>query len=199
MGKLRNNSVVIIGWLAIVFAIVIGFIYGSTQGLWLVMLFVGLYSFIIGIRLFLSESFRKRWYSKSQQAPSSLGSKLDKLYHRYIWPEHWVVAEFAEQKNGINALIGQKNILLNDNRVEELNMEEALDHCFRFINEAVRTWIEADYPTRIRFQKMVFKQKLPFDGKKFGNTDLALVYKLSEEYDGDKSHLVDHRRRCIEL
>jgi hypothetical protein len=67
------------------------------------------------------------------------------------------------------------------------------NYCFRFITSAVDTWMESDYLTRVRFQKMIFKEKIPFDGKEFGNTHLALVYRLIKESTGEKSALVAPR------
>jgi len=37
---------------------------------------------------------------------------------------------------------------------------------------------------------MVFAGKVGFDGKKFGNTKLTSIYKLNQEYAGQKSQLV---------
>jgi len=83
--------------------------------------------------------------------------------------------------------------LLKDNRIEEFDMEEALDYCFRFVGETAKTWLrlkDKNYSHLIRFQKQIFPEKLSFDGKKFGTADLGLVYKLNQENGDDKSKLV---------
>ncbi len=40
------------------------------------------------------------------------------------------------------------------------------------------------------FQKLIFKEKLPFGIDGFGNSELATIYKLEKEFDEDKSSLV---------
>ena len=42
----------------------------------------------------------------------------------------------------------------------------------------------------MRFQKQIFPEKITFDGEKFGNTNLSLIYKMNQENGADKSSLV---------
>lgn len=100
--------------------------------------------------------------------------------------------EFLEQKNLVNIKINDKKALLNEKQIEEFNMEEALDYCFRFVRQSAKTWLGLkDMPAhRVRFQNQVFPEKVTFDGKKFGTKKLALIYKLNEESGADKSKLV---------
>src|SRR3989344_1800649 len=101
--------------------------------------------------------------------------------------------EFLEQKNLINERISEKHRLISENRVEEFNMEQALDHCFRFVRSTAKTWLRLgiqSFPLQQRFQKNVFPGKIGFAGEKFGTAKLSLVYSLNQEYGGKKSHLV---------
>ena len=99
--------------------------------------------------------------------------------------------DFLEQKNVINQKIMEKSQLLHDSRIEEFNMEEALDYCFQFVRNTAETWLRLKkYENRIRFQNNIFAEKISFDGKKFGNTKLSRIYDLNREYNGKKSHLV---------
>ena len=72
-------------------------------------------------------------------------------------------------------------------------MEQALEYCFRFVSNTVRKWLEAGYQTRLGFQKMIFDGNVEFDGEKFGNPELSLVYKFNKEYDGKESNLAAPR------
>lgn len=101
--------------------------------------------------------------------------------------------EFLEQKNKINQAINQKHLLIQESRVEEFDMEAALDYCFGYVRATAKTWLEADYPTRLRFQKLVCKEKINFDGQKFGTAKLSQVYKINQEYAGKKSKVVAHK------
>lgn len=108
--------------------------------------------------------------------------------------------EFLEQKEITNNKMYAKRQLLQDNHIEEFNMEEALNYCFSFVRETAKTWIrfkKTNYNHAMRFQKQIFPEKITFDGKKFGNTKLSLVYKMNEENGANKSQLVTPQR--IEL
>lgn len=100
--------------------------------------------------------------------------------------------EFMDQKNYINAKVREKKRLLVEKEIEEFDLEQALSFCFDLVRDSGKTWtLLKDHPElRARFQKMIFPEKVTYDGEKFGTTKLALVYKLKEEYDADSSKLV---------
>ena len=43
---------------------------------------------------------------------------------------------------------------------------------------------------RVQFQNQVFPEKVSYNGKKFGNGKLSLVYKGNEQFSADNSKLV---------
>lgn len=97
--------------------------------------------------------------------------------------------EFLDQKEKINSAIDKKHLLLQESRVEEFDMEAALEYCFGFVRTTAKTWIESDYQARLRFQNLVFKEKIEFDGQKFGTAKLSQVYGINQEYGNKKSKL----------
>ena len=101
--------------------------------------------------------------------------------------------EMIEQKALINEHINQKRLLIQGKAVEELNMDEALDYCFRFIRQTAKVWqiFEEDYQLRLRFQKRVFPSgKSTYDGKEFGTSTLSPIYRINMLYKKQKSSLV---------
>lgn len=100
--------------------------------------------------------------------------------------------EFLEQKRLVNQEITGQRCMIQDKHVEEINMEEALDYCFRFVRNTAATWLrlKPKYGIRLRFQQMIVDKKITFDGEKFGTADLSPIYKLNREYDGQESTLV---------
>jgi site-specific DNA recombinase len=62
--------------------------------------------------------------------------------------------EFLDQKERVNVLIEQKKRLLEEKRVEEFDMEVALNYCFEFVRDSAETWRSfEDFPAlRARFQ-----------------------------------------------
>ncbi len=98
--------------------------------------------------------------------------------------------EFTEQKAIINERIAEKHRLLRENHIEEFNMEAALDYCFQFVRNSSETWRRLKYPLKVRFQNLVFPQKVTFADGKFGTAELSLVFSLNRDFDGETSHFV---------
>ena len=103
--------------------------------------------------------------------------------------------EFIMQKDNVNKKIALKESQIHDKRVEEFNMDEALDYCFSFIRKTAETWrkLEKKPEKRLRFQNLIFEENLPFSGEKFGTTKLTPIYRIYQEYLQDPSTLVTLR------
>ena len=103
--------------------------------------------------------------------------------------------EFLEQKNIINAVVQQKKLMLEEKRVEEFDMDAALEYCFRFVRHTADTWLMLEkLPAyRARFQKKIFPEKITFTGEKFGTTKMSMVYNINKESGDKKSDLVTLR------
>ena len=97
--------------------------------------------------------------------------------------------EFLEQKDFINSKISEKSQLMNENRIEEFDMDEALTYCFQFVRHTSESWLRLGYDNKLRFQRNVFAEKPHFNAGKFGTRKLSRIYALNQEYDGKKSHL----------
>ncbi len=138
----------------------------------------------------------KENYRKFDKESSVIRSSLEKLEQdrQHIFEMHrkgvYSDQEFVEQKDLINRTIQEKNRLLQDYQGESFEMNEVLNHCFNFVRNTTKWWVKAGYKDRIRFQNMVLKEKPKFNGERFGNTKLSLVYKLNQESNGEKTNLV---------
>lgn len=112
--------------------------------------------------------------------------KVFDLHRKGVYTED----EFIEQKKLINDQINQKHSLIQEKQDEGFVMEQALEHCFQFVRNTTKTWIEATYHEKLQFQKRIFKNQVEFDGKIFGTVELSQVYKINQAYQSDKSSLV---------
>ncbi len=101
--------------------------------------------------------------------------------------------DFLEQKKIIDESIEQKYNLISDRRYEEFSMDEALENCFTYVRNTAREWVEADYQTKLRLQRLVFKSKVEYDGKSLGISELSHVYRINQLFVADKSTLVAPR------
>ncbi len=107
--------------------------------------------------------------------------------------------DFLVQKEIVCRKIAEKSVLIHDNKVEEFNMDEALEYCFNFVRNTAKTWIdlEKEPEKRLRFQKIIFPENIEFSGEKFGTTKLSPIYSLYQQYLINPSSLVTLQR--IEL
>ncbi|MBP6889613.1 MAG: recombinase zinc beta ribbon domain-containing protein [Candidatus Moranbacteria bacterium] len=141
----------------------------------------------------------KNNYKKIDQDNAKIRLKIAKLENerQKVFDFHragkYTDNDFEEQKNLVNTQIKQQYLLLQEKREEEFEMEEVLDYCFSYVRNTAKEWIEADYKTKIRLQKLVFAGRVQFDGEKLGTADLRQVYGINQAYQSDKSSLVAPR------
>jgi len=67
---------------------------------------------------------------------------------------------------------------LNETRVEELDVESAVNFALFTISDASRFWIEASLEQKQRFQHCLFPDGLAFDGKEFGTARTCFSFQL---------------------
>jgi site-specific DNA recombinase len=133
-------------------------------------------------------------HQRIEKEISILKDERQKIF-RFHQEEKYTDEEFQEQKRLINERIRERELLRDDKRIEEFDMEEALDYSFRFIRDTAKTWLSlSDRPDmRSRFQNQVFPEKVHFDGKQFGTNKISLVYGLDQKRRSKKTHLVTLR------
>ncbi len=110
------------------------------------------------------------------------------LKKRTIFNKHqsgvYTDQEFIFEKDLVNRQIAEKNLLIKDEREDNFNMEEALDFSIGYIKNTSKTWLdlENDFDKRIRFQKLIFEQKLKFIKNEFGTPKLSPIYELNKQF-----------------
>lgn len=105
--------------------------------------------------------------------------------------------EFAEQKALINDQLNGKSRLAEDETADNFDVPKALEYALEFIRQPDKTWnrLEPLFSARLRFQRLVFRGDVVFDGERFGTTDLGLIYRQIQECRQGKSYLVGLVRR----
>lgn len=100
--------------------------------------------------------------------------------------------DFSEQKRLVGSQLDVQHSLLEERRARECDMEQIMDDALGFVTNATATWLALadNYPARIRFQNLLFLEKLPFDGEKFGTAKMSPILELKETSRGEKSLLV---------
>jgi DNA invertase Pin-like site-specific DNA recombinase len=90
--------------------------------------------------------------------------KIFEYHRRGVYSDN----DLREQKQAIDHHIEQKRLSLRTQWDKELEMNKALEYCFDFVRSASRVWLESKFEHRLRLQKLIFEQPIPFDGEKFG-------------------------------
>ena len=102
--------------------------------------------------------------------------------------------EFQEQKRLINQRIEQKRILLDDSRIEEFDMELALNYCFEYLRAIPEKWGKtSDVSRKMRLRGLMVKGFIYFDGERIETLDMTEIHRVKQEYGGEKYHLVAPR------
>ena len=101
--------------------------------------------------------------------------------------------EFVEQKNLLSKQISAKSLLIQNTTDKSFNMDEALTYCFNFVRDTAGSWqsYKDDLEKRLRFQKFIFEDIVPFSGEKFGTAKLTPIYSIYQDYLTNPSSLVD--------
>lgn len=114
--------------------------------------------------------------------------QIFELHRRGVYSDK----DFSEQQSLVATRINEQLARIQEQRAEEIDMEALLDRALEFLNDPAKLWreYEGNYLMRIRFQGLIFKAKLPFDGKTFGTTELSPILELKKTSLGEKSLLV---------
>ena len=137
-----------------------------------------------------NEVLRKSWRQTIQKDIEELKTERQKVFtlHR---SGKYSDEEFEEQKIFLGRKIYEKTLLLDArDEHEDLAFEEAVEFAVGYISRTAKTWREMSYAAKVRFHKLVFPEKVVFDGDGFGTSRLSLIYQLFQGFDVQKSYWV---------
>lgn len=102
--------------------------------------------------------------------------------------------EFQERKDQMENEIAATKMSLSESRIEQFDTEGVLAYAISFIRDFARQWFDLPPQLRLRFQRLVFPDGIPYDREQgFGTARLGLIFELNRTFDGQESHLVDPR------
>ena len=82
---------------------------------------------------------------------------------------------------------------LNENRVDELDIEAAVNFALYAIGDASRFWLEAAFEQKQRFQQALFPDGLRYNGKEFETATTCLASSYLQEISRTDSRLASRR------
>ncbi len=80
-------------------------------------------------------------------------------------------------------------IELNETKLELNDVEGCLNYCKYFLSNCASLWVGAELDLRQRFQSLIFPQGISYDGKVFGTTPLAFIFRHLQQLSTKKLHL----------
>ena len=78
---------------------------------------------------------------------------------------------------------------LNEAKVEDLDVESAVNFALFAIGDASRFWLEASLEQKQRFQQSLFPEGLAFDGQEFGTARTCLAFSYLRQVSSRNSRL----------
>jgi len=108
--------------------------------------------------------------------------------------------QFKDRLGEINNKITATKISLSESKIDQFDIEGALEYAIKFIKKLERQWFDLPIKQKIRFQKLVFPKGIPYtQNKGFGTTELGCIYTINRHVNGDLSTMVGYSRLCSKL
>ncbi len=85
----------------------------------------------------------------------------------------------------------EANASLNDLPNNEVDFEKVIEHAEEYLREPSKFWSKAKIKTRLKLQWFQFPLGITFDGKIFGTTEIASVFKTKDAFSASLSSTVD--------
>lgn len=100
--------------------------------------------------------------------------------------------DFQERRDEIDGKIATTKISLSEARMEQFDIESAVNYAVEQISNLPRFWVELPPDLKAQFQKRVFPEGTLFvRGKGFRTTKLGFIYELNKRKRTSKSTVVD--------
>lgn len=117
--------------------------------------------------------------------------KLIEMKKKELLPDDDFKEAFAKLRKEID----DREASLTETKLEEFNLDEAVDYVFEYIRSLPANWQNATYEQKIKLQGLIFAEKPIYDYKKFQTPKLSPILAIKKELALTNSSLVDY---CIE-
>jgi hypothetical protein len=108
-------------------------------------------------------------------------------------PHLYTDDEFLTQKHELDEQIRALTAEQREVGDSEKRFDEVVDIAFSSLEQPFQSWRRLDIGKKVRFQRWLLPQGLPFDGRTFGTAELSPLLELFQAPRGDMSRLVPPR------
>lgn len=99
--------------------------------------------------------------------------------------------EFKEEKERITKEIDLNELAMIGSKIEMFDLEATIEYAKQFISDLPRQWFDLGIENKIRFQKLIFPEGLPYLGNnKFGTAKLSVFFEINQQLQNQKTSLV---------
>ena len=106
-------------------------------------------------------------------------------------------ADFMEELHNTKEQILEEQIKLEETKLENFDIREAVDYVFDFIQKMSRLWEKADFESKVKIQSLIFPEKVIYQYNGFETPHLSVLFAQKKEFCNSLSPMVPPRR--IEL
>jgi site-specific DNA recombinase len=120
--------------------------------------------------------------SKYQHELAMLEQKRKRIYEMRE-DGSYTKDEFLERKQGIENEVTAAKISMSESRIEQFDIEAALEFATQFAGDLDRQWFDLPVELRPQFQRLVFPDGIPyFRGSGVGTAKLGLIYETNQRF-----------------
>ncbi len=124
-----------------------------------------------------------------QSRVDELKSKRQRVIDAFLHERSIDQSTYKEQVNLLNEEITLAELEIHDSKLEELDLEAALNFATNALGNAAAFWIQCSANQKQRFQKVLFPNGLVFDGESYRTAETCLVFSYLREISEGNSSL----------
>ncbi len=124
-----------------------------------------------------------------QSRVDELKSKRQRVIDAFLHERSIDQSTYKEQVNLLNEEITLAELELHDSKLEELDLEAALNFATNALGNAAAFWLQCSVDQKQRFQKVLFPNGLIFDGESYRTAETCLVFSYLRELSEGNSSL----------
>lgn len=103
--------------------------------------------------------------------------KLIEMKKKELLPDE----DFKEEFDKLRIELDKAEADLSETKIQEFNVDEAVDYVFDFIKTLPDHWINSSYEQKIKLQGLIFAEKPIYDNMRFQTTKLSPILQIKKD------------------
>ena len=120
---------------------------------------------------------------------TELKAKRQKLIEAFVYQHSIEKSIYQEQLELIDDDIALAQLDVHDAKLEELDIEAALNYATSALQNAAKFWIQCSSDQKQNFQRVLFPEGLVFDGESYRTAPTCIAFSYLQDISEGKSNL----------